>query len=188
MESTLGAKRLHRLDVQGFDTIDEDVLARIAPWLRLAFGLSATLAIVGTALASAPILLTLAAIAFLAGILPVHPFDLIYNHGIRHMTGTPPLPKRGPPSRFASGVGALWLIVTVGAFDFSFPIVGYALGFTLALVAILVSTTDICIPSMLFRAMLGSPWPRTGRVDESGGQVAGQPLVNRREQDRLYRW
>ena len=80
------------------------------------------------------------------------------------------------------------MIVTVGAFDFSFPIVGYALGFTLALVAILVSTTDICIPSMLFRAMLGSPWPRTGRVDESGGQVAGEPPVNRREQDRLYRW
>lgn len=187
MESTLGAKRLHRLDVQGFDRIDEDVLARVAPWLRLAFGLCATLAMVGTALASTPILLTLAAIAFLATVLPVHPFDLIYNHGIRRLTGTPPLPRRGPPSRFACGVGALWLIVTVGAFDGSFMIVGYVLGYTLALAAILVSTMDICLPSMFFRAMLGSPWPRTARVDESDGQVAGPP-INRRERDRLYRW
>ncbi len=187
MESTLGAKRLHRLDVQGFDMIDEDVLARIAPWLRMAFGLCATLAIVGTALASKPILLTLAAIAFLATVLPVHPFDLIYNLGIRHLTGTPPLPKRGPPSRFACGVGALWLIGTVGAFDYSFTIVGYVLGYTLALVAILVSTTDICIPSMLFRVVLGSPWSRVGRIAESEDLV-GDPPINRREPDRLYRW
>ena len=188
MESTLGAKRLHRLDVQGFDTIDEDVLARIAPWLRLAFGLCAILAIVGTALASTPILLTLAAIAFLATILPVHPFDLIYNLGIRHVTGTPPLPKRGPPSRFACGVGALWLIVTVGAFDYSFTVVGYVLGYTLALTALLASTTDICIPCMLFRVLLGRPWARAGRVAVSDEEVEGEPPVNRREQDRLYRW
>ncbi len=187
MEHTLGAKRLHRLDVQGFDTIDEDVLARIAPWLRLAFGLCGILAIVGTALASTPILLTLAAIAFLATILPVHPFDLIYNHGIRRVTGTPPLPKRGPPSRFACGVGALWLIVTVGAFDYSYMTVGYVLGYMLASVAILVSATDICIPSILFRAILGSPWPRAGRVAESDDLV-GEAPINRREQDRLYRW
>ena len=187
MPGDLGAKRLYRLDVQGFDRIDENVLARVAPWLRLAFGLCAILAIVGTALASTPILLTLAAIAFLAAVLPVHPFDLIYNHGIRRLTGTPPLPRRGPPSRFACGVGALWLIVTVGAFDSSFPTVGYALGYTLASVVILLSTTDICITSMLFRAVLGSPWPRTALVDESDGQVAGPP-ISRREGDRMYRW
>ena len=187
MGSTLGEKRLSRLDVQGFDTVDEELLAEVGPWLRLAFGLCATLAVVGTALASTPLLLTLAAIAFLAGVLPVHPFDLIYNHGIHHLTGTRPLPKRGPPSRFACGVGALWLIVTVGAFALSYPTVGYVLGFTLATVAILVSTIDICIPSMMFRAIFGSPLPRTASVDASDDQVPSPPL-NRRDQDRLYRW
>ena len=187
MGRTLGAKRLCRLDVQGFDTVDEDLLAQVAPWLRLAFGLCAILAIVGTALASPPLLLTLAGIAFLAALSPVHPFDLIYNHGIRHATGTPPLPKRGPPSRFACGIGALWLIVTVGAFESSMTTVGYVLGFTLASVAILVSTMDICIPSMIFRAMLGPPVPRTESEDKSAGEVSGPPL-DRQEQDRLYRW
>ena len=166
MSSPLGAKRLARLDVQGFDTIDEELLAEIAPWLRLAFGLCATLAIVGTALASTPLLLSLAAIAFLAMVLPVHPFDLIYNHGIRHATGTPPLPRRGPPSRFACGVGYLWLIVTVWAFESSWTTLAYVLGFTLASVAILVSTTDICLPSMIFRAIFGRPVARKPVLSE----------------------
>ena len=182
----LPTKRLRRLDVQGFDTVDEDLLAQVAPWLRLAFGLCGTLAIAGTALASTPLLLTLAGIAFLAALFQVHPFDLIYNHGIRHATGTPPLPKRGPPSRFACGIGALWLIVTVGAFESSLTTVGYVLGFTLAGVAILVSTMDICIPSMIFRAILGNPVPRKADAETSEGAVALPPL-NRRDRDRLYR-
>ncbi len=187
MRSALGARRLSRLDVQGFDTVDEELLAEVGPWLRLAFGLCATLAIAGTALASQPLLLALAGIAFLAAVFPVHPFDLIYNHGIRHATGTRPLPKRGPPARFACGVGALWLIVTVGAFQSSFTTVGYVLGFTLASVAILVSTMDICIPSMIFRAIFGAPLPRTANEDASDGEAA-RPAINRRERDRLYRW
>jgi len=77
------------------------------------------------------------------------------------------------------------LIVTVGAFDLSYPTVGYVLGFTLASVAILVTTMDICIPSMIFRAIFGSPLPRP--VDASDDQVPSPPL-NRRDQDRLYRW
>ncbi len=187
MKGTLEAKRLSRLDVQGFDTVDEDLLAQVAPWLRMAFGLCATLAIVGTALASKPLLLTLAGVAFLGALSPVHPFDLIYNYGVRYATRTPRLPKRGPPSRFACGLGALWLIVTVGAFDASLTTVGYVLGFTLASVAILVSTVDVCIPSMIFRALFGAPLPRTASEDESDGEVASLP-VNRRDRDRLYRW
>ena len=187
MQRTLGQRRLRRLDIQGFDRADEDLLAQVGPWLRMAFGLCATLAIVGTALASTPLLLTLAGIAFVAALSAVHPFDLIYNHGIRYATGTPRLPKRGPPSRFACGLGALWLIVTVGAFDASLTILGYVLGFTLASVAILVSTLDLCIPSMIFRAIFGAPAPRTVSEDAADGEVAGPP-VNRRDQDRLYRW
>ena len=45
------------LDIQGFDTVDARELARVAPWLRLAFGLCALLGGVGTVLASPEILL-----------------------------------------------------------------------------------------------------------------------------------
>ena len=66
-------------------------LAEFAKWLRPAVFLCSVLAGVGTALASTTILLALVPIAALGALLPVHPFDLIYNPGIRHLTGTGPL-------------------------------------------------------------------------------------------------
>ena len=156
----LSSCTLRRLDIQGFDTVEERELAKVAPWLRLAFGFCALLAAAGTALASPTILLVLAVIAVLAAALPVHPFDLIYNHGIRHLTGTGPLPKRGPPNRFACGMGAVWLVVTAWAFSAGHPLLGYSLGAPLTAVALLVSTTDICIPSMMYRLLFGAPRAR----------------------------
>ena len=161
MEPGISPTRLGRLDTQGFDGVDAEFLGRVAPGLRIAFGLCAALAVTGTALASIPLLLILAAVAALAALFPVHPFDLVYNLLIRHVTGTPPLPRRGAPNRFACGLGAVWLLGVVWAFQSSHAAWGYGLGFALAGVAILVSTTDICIPSMIFRAVFGPPTPRT---------------------------
>jgi hypothetical protein len=111
-------------------------------------------------LAAPAILWSLVPIAALAAIFPVHPFDLIYNVGIRYVTKTRSLPKRGAPARFACGFGAVWLIATGWAFWSGYTIAGYILGFSLAGVGLLVSTTDICIPSMIFRAIFGAPMPR----------------------------
>jgi hypothetical protein len=158
MRPTLASRTRRRLDIQGFDTVDGQELARVAPWLRLAFGLCALLGGVGTALASPTILLVLAPFAALAAASPVHPFDLIYNYGIRHLTGTGPLPKRGAPSRFGCGMGAILLAVTAWAFSTGHAGVGYALGAVVTLAALLVSTMDICIPSMIYRSLFG--WPR----------------------------
>jgi len=150
-----------RLDIQGFERIEDEALAPVAPWLRLAFGLCAVMAGVGTAMASPPILLLLAGIAFLAALFPVHPFDLIYNSGVRFITGTPPLPQRGAPSRFACGLGAVWLVPTAWLFQAGHPIPGYVLGGLLTGVAALVSATDVCLPSLCYRVMFGFP-PRRG--------------------------
>lgn len=146
-----------RLDIQGFERADERALASVAPWLRLAFGLCAAMAGVGTAMASPTILLLLVPIASLAAAFPVHPFDLIYNHGIRFVTGTSPLPRRGAPSRFACGLGAVWLVATAWVFHTGHALAGYALGALLTGVAVLVSTTDICIPSLVYRSIFGFP-------------------------------
>ena len=152
MRQALTPRTSRLLDIQGFDTVDVQELARVAPWLRLAFGLCALLGGLGTALASPTILLVLALLAVLAAASPVHPFDLIYNYGIRRMTGTGPLPRRGVPSRFGCGVGALFLLVTAWAFSAGHVVAGYALGGMLTFVALLVSTTDICIPSLIYRS------------------------------------
>lgn len=95
-----------RLEIQGFVGIDDQTLAETGPWLRLAFGLCSVLAATGTILASPLFLWALVPVAALAAVFPVHPFDLLYNHGLRHLTGTGPLPQRGAPARFACGLGA----------------------------------------------------------------------------------
>ena len=167
MSKTLSKTTLKRLDIQGFDSVDEKHLTEIAPWLGLTFGICAALAAVGTALASPLILLSLAPFAVLGAILPVHPFDHIYNLGIRRLTGTAKLPPRGAPNRFACGIGSIWMVGTAWLFQSGMTTAGYIVGGTLVAVATLVATTDICIPSMTYRAMFGPPRPREDAAGES---------------------
>ena len=63
-------------------------------------------------LASPTILWILTPIAALGALTHVHPFDLIYNYGIRFFRHTGPLPKRPAQNRFACGIGAVWLAAT----------------------------------------------------------------------------
>lgn len=85
---------------------------------------------------------------------------LIYNYGIRFITKTGPLPRRGAPSRFACGLGAVWLVATAWAFQAGHPLLGYVLGGLLTAVAVLVSTIDFCIPSFVYRSIFGFPLRR----------------------------
>ena len=165
MRQTLTPQTYRLLDIQGFDTVDAQELARVAPWLRLTFGLCTVLGGLGTVLASPAILLALAAVAALAAASPVHPFDLIYNYGIRHLTGTGLLPRRGVPTRFGCGIGAVFLLVTAWAFSAGHAVAGYALGGVMTFVVLLVSTTDICIPSLIYRTIFG--WLRAPGARQS---------------------
>jgi len=155
--ATISPVTRRRLDIQGFDGVDDQTLAESGPWLRLAFALCAALAATGTILGSPALLLTLVPIAVLGAVFPVHPFDLLYNHGLRHLTRTRPLPRRGAPTRFACVIGAAWLLMTAWAFSAGHTTVGYVLGSVLVCLGLLVSTTDICIPSLLYRALFGFP-------------------------------
>jgi hypothetical protein len=168
MALTISRTTLRRLDIQGFDRIDPARLAPVAPWLRLTFGLCAALAITATAFASPALLLILGAIAFVGALSPVHPFDVIYNVGLRPLTGTGPLPKRGAPTRFACGVGGAWLVATALLFRSGYAFAGYTLGGLLGAAATLVSTTDICLPSMLYRMVFG--WPPLRTSERSGAR------------------
>ncbi len=153
MEKTISETTRRRLNAQGLCDVDDKTLAEIAPWHRLAFALCAIFAATGTILAWPLFLWILSIVAILAVIFPVHPFDLIYNHGIRYLRNTGPLPIRRAQTRFACGVGAVWLIATGLAFYFGATNLGYILGFALVSLAVLVSTTDICIASIIYNAL-----------------------------------
>ena len=114
-----------RLDIQGFTDVGDDVLTEVGPWLRLAPGLCALWILLGTIFASSTIIWSLVPIAVLGVIFPVHPFDLIYNFGIRHLTNTRKLPKRCAPNRFACGLASVGLIVTALLFQAGLTTEGY---------------------------------------------------------------
>lgn len=149
-----------RLETQGFSPTDDPAFARVAPWLRFTPALCATFMGLGTALASPVILGALMPVAALGAIFPVHPFDLIYNRGIRRLTGTQPLPRNGAPRRFACGMAAVWLAATALAFGQGLTLPGYVLGGVLTAVAAVVSVSHFCMSSLIYGALFGRRSPR----------------------------
>jgi hypothetical protein len=174
MRHALNARTRKRLHIQGLEAVDDVLLAEVAPWLRLAFALCAVLAGTATATASPAGLMVLVVISAWAAAVRVHPFDHIYNHGIRRLTRTPPLPPRGAPSRFACGFGSVWLLATAWLFAAGHAFWGYVLGGALTAVAALVATTDICLPSLVYRLLFGQPRPARTPVPAGGaGEGSG---------------
>lgn len=157
MSGSISPRVRRRLRVQGYACPDEQAFRELVPWTRFSPALCATIGAIGTISASPIILGTLVPIAALGAVFPVHPFDLLYNHGIRHVTGTKPLPKNGVPRRFACAVATVWLAATAGAFWIEAIIIGYVLGGLFVVVSGLVATTHICIPSMVYRTVLRQP-------------------------------
>ena len=109
---------------------------------------------VGVALRAPVVLWGVAAIAYLGALLPFHPFDLLYNHVVRHLTGTRPFPHNGPQRRFVCALAATWLVTTGWAFRMGAVTLGLVLGVSLIAVAALVSVTHICIPAMIYNALV----------------------------------
>ena len=145
----------HRLEEQGFCGLDDATLAEVGPWLRWSPVLCTFFMILGVSLQSPVVLWLLASMAFLGAFLPFHPFDLLYNHGVRHLAGTRPFPHNGPQRKFACGLASAWLVATGWAFHVGASTLGFSLGIPLVLVAALVSVTNICIPSMIYNYLFG---------------------------------
>jgi hypothetical protein len=133
--------------------LDDEALIEIGPWMRWPYVFCASILVVGVALASPWVIWALAAIATTTVFLPSHPFNYVYNYGVRHVTGTRPLPPSTPQGRFACGVGGVWLAATGAAFFVGATTLGYVLGGVMAAMATLVASTHICIPSMIYNAL-----------------------------------
>jgi hypothetical protein len=114
---------------------------------------------VGTARRSSAVIWALMPFAALGAARRGHPFDAIYNHGIRHLLGTRRLPPHHAPRRFACGVATVWLAATGWAFHAGATRVGYGLGAVLVAVALVPATTDFCIPSFFYGLVFGRPGP-----------------------------
>ncbi|HEX6533979.1 MAG TPA: DUF4395 domain-containing protein [Gemmatimonadaceae bacterium] len=157
-----------RIEAQGFRDLDDPTLAELGPWIRWSPALCAAVMVVGVTLRSPLVLWALAGVAGIGAILPFHPFDLIYNHVVRRFTGTRPLPHNGPQRHFACALAATWLVATGWAFVTGADVLGLVLGVALTSMAVLTSVTHICVPSLIYNALLRRPLVSSCSVARDG--------------------
>jgi len=139
------------LAVQGYClTAEESRALRVG--LRFPTALCLALVVTGLALQSAVLILALVPIGAVAGWRPRHPFDLLWNRGLRHLSGAPELPPNPTPRRHAFKLATVWLLAVGLLFAAGQATAALALGIVLVGVCALVTVTGFCIPSTLLGA------------------------------------
>jgi hypothetical protein len=152
------------VELQGFTGAPDRDLKSIDIGLRIGPVFCATLAAVGTALGSPVLLLVLSGIALLGAVLEGNPFDVFYNHGLRHALKGPRLPDYRAPRRFACGVASVWLLVTVGLMIFGSMTAGQVMGWIMVGMAGIPVTTGFCVPSFVYR-LVARTMPVRGQTE-----------------------
>ena len=144
-----------RIQAQGFCGLDDATYSQLNYPLRLSPAICMVWAAIGTALASPVILWILVPFAALGAVLPNHPFDLIYNHGLRFMLNTPALPHYPRRRHFACLMATVMLLGTIWGFQMGLPMVGYIVGWSLVAAAFVNVSTGFCVPSFIYRLAFG---------------------------------
>jgi Domain of unknown function (DUF4395) len=136
------------LSTQGYCLLDDE---RRGLWLGLRFptGLCLGLMIVALALESAVMLVILSGIGLVAGFTARHPFDLLWNQGVRRLADAPALPPNPPRRRHAFKLATAWLLAVAALFAAGADAAAVSLGLVLVGVCGLVTATNFCVPSTL---------------------------------------
>jgi len=146
-----------RLEVQGFLGLTDDELRAIVPWMRFTPVLNLTFTVMATALSSVPLLVALTILMAAGAVMPIHPFDALYNGLVRRITRTQPLPKSGVRRRIVFAVGTAWLLLITGMFLFGMPVAGYVLGGLMAVFIAPLATIHLCVLSEGMARIFGPP-------------------------------
>jgi hypothetical protein len=154
----LGAGRTAaaNMDKQGFGALDAAAKSRYAVPLRFTPALGTALIVVGLVVQS-PLWLAAVAVIALSGVLlpEAMVLDLVYNHGVRHLFGAPPLPPTPPPRRFSYALSATLLTGSALAFTLGHPAWGYLLGGAVAVAGTILTLTLWCLGSWIYRLIPG---------------------------------
>jgi len=136
------------LETQGY-CLSGDEAHALRVGLRFPTALCLALVVTGLALESALIIALLVPVGAVAGWTPRHPFDLIWNHGLRHLTGAPELPRNPTRRRHAFKLATFWLAAVAVLFAVGATTAALVLGVVLVAVCTLVTVTNFCIPSTM---------------------------------------
>lgn len=134
------------LQTQGY-RLGGDEARALRIGLRFPTALCLALVVTGLALESALIIALLVPIGAIAGWTSRHPFDLVWNHGLRHLARAPELPPNPVRRRHAFKLATVWLAVVAALFAIDATTAALLLGGILVAVCSLVTVTNFCIPS-----------------------------------------
>jgi Domain of unknown function (DUF4395) len=144
--STVGDWTRANLTTQGFCLSDAE-RRELALGLRFSTGLCLSLVVVALVLESPPMVFALSGIGLVAGFSARHPFEDLWNHGVRQVVGGPALPPNPPRRRHAFKIATGWLAAVGTLFAAGAATAGLVLGGLLVAACATVTTLNLCLPS-----------------------------------------
>ena len=152
----LSAFTKSNLNKQGFGKLDDKAKSRYALPLRFTPAIGTTLIVIGLALQSPIWIGSMALVALSGALLPRGMLiDLIYNFGVRHLFGAPPLPPTPKPRQFSYLISMTFLTGSALSFYFGLPVFGFVLGGMVVIGAAVLTTTLWCLGSWWYRLIFG---------------------------------
>jgi hypothetical protein len=159
MGSVISVQTRRKIEAQGFLDLSDLQIAQLNYWLRLSPAICVTWTATGVYLGSPAVLAALVPFALLGGILKGHPFDVVYNSGIRFVTGGPAIPAYGKPRKFGCLMASVILSAAAFGFYLGMPAVGYVIGGMMALVGSVNVSTGYCLPSIMYGKLFRASAP-----------------------------
>lgn len=141
-----GAWMRENLTKQGYCLTDAE-RRRLAIGLHFSTGLCLSLVVVALVLQSPVMVFLLTGIGLVASFAAHHPFDHLWNRGVRHLVGGPLPPPNPRRRRGAFKVGTAWLAVVGTLFAAGAATVALVLGGLLVAACATVTATNLCLPS-----------------------------------------
>jgi len=152
-KTILSPIRLNRLRAQGFTCENEKTLNEMAFGIRFAYRACVVLLIVAIATKSIALFSVMLSIAFLGIVLPNHPFDYLFNYTLRRWMRAPRVPARSKQLKFACIIATVFLGAVVSLLYFGMVTQGLIAAGILSAFALLPSTIDLCVPSLIYNAI-----------------------------------
>ena len=149
-ENLLSPTRLKRLRAQGYTSESNLTLSKMAFGIRFPYRVCVTLVITAIITQSIGLFIFMLGMSLLAILLPNHPFDYVYNLIISKWMKRPQVPPRSLQLKFACTIATLWLAAIVILLAGGQESTALVLAGLLAFVALLPSTIDYCVPSVIY--------------------------------------
>jgi len=144
-----GAWMRANLTTQGYCISDAE-RRELAVGLRFSTGLCLSLVVVALVIESLVMVFALAGIGLVASFAARHPFDHLWNSGVRHLVGGPPLPPNPRRRRNAFTLATMWLAIVGTLLAVDETTLALVLGGLLVAACTTVTATNLCLPSEAF--------------------------------------